>query len=82
MSGRMIHERLSKVVEEGTTDDLRTYIYSILSHIVEHFYSKREQSAAYKLEREAIEGSENKALLVVDFPKTIRIQDEIKSAHW
>lgn len=77
-------ERLSKVVEEGTTDDLRSYISSILAKFMEHCYIKREQAAAYKLEREAIEGSKNKALLQVDFSEnyTCQYQDEIQSAHW
>ena len=70
-------ERLSKVVEEGTTDDLHTYISSILPQFMEHCYSKREQAAAIK-------GSENKALLQVDFSKnyTCQYQDEIQSVHW
>ena len=76
--------RLSKVVEEGTTDDLRTYISSILPQFMEHCYSKREQAAAYKLEWEATEGSENKALLQVDFSEnyTCQYQDEIQTTHW
>ena len=39
-------EILSKVVEEGTTDDLRTYISYILPQFIEHCYSKREQASA------------------------------------
>ena len=72
--------RLSKVVEEGTTADLRNYICSILPQFMEHC----EQATAYKLERKAIEGSENKALLQVDFSEnyTCQYQDEIQSAHW
>ena len=57
-------ERLSKEVEEGTTDDLRTYIPSIFLQFMEHCYSKREQAAAYKLERAAIEGRENNMVRV------------------
>ena len=70
-------------MEEGTTDDLRTYISSILPTFMEHCYSKREQ-AAYTLEWEAIEGSENKALLQVDFSEnyTCQYQHEIQSALW
>ena len=77
-------ERLSKVVEEGTTDDLRTYISSMLPTFMAHCYSKRVQPAAYKLERAAIEGSENKALLQVDFSEnyTCQYQVEIQRAQW
>ena len=66
--------RLSKVVEEGTTADLRNYICSILPQFMEHCYIKREQATAYKLERKAIEGSENKALLQVDFSENYTCQ--------
>ena len=71
-------ERLLKVVEEGTTDGLRTYISSILSQFMKHCYSKQEQVAAYKLERAAIEGRENEALLQVDFSETIRVNTRMR----
>ena len=76
--------RLAKVVEEGTTDELQHYICSILPQFMEHCYIKREQATAYKLERETIGDSENKALLQVDFSEnyTCPYQDEIQSAHW
>ena len=67
-------------MEEGTTADLRNYICSILPQFMEDC----EQATAYKLERKAIKGSENKALLPVDFSEnyTCQYQDEIQSTHW
>jgi len=59
-------------------------ILPTILQFMEHCYIKRKQAAAYKLEREAIEGSENKALLQVDFSENYmcQYQDEMLSAHW
>ncbi|XP_033100548.1 uncharacterized protein LOC117104010, partial [Anneissia japonica] len=77
-------DRIAKIVQEGTTDDLRSYISSILPQFLEHCYVKRKQAASYKLQRDAIESSVDEALLQVDFSEnyTCQYQDEIQSAHW
>lgn len=76
-------ERLLKVVDEGTTDDLRSYIASITPQFSEHCHTKQEQAAAYKQEREEIESSGDKALLQMNFSENFicQFQDEIQSAQ-
>ena len=71
-------ERLSKIVEEGTTDDLRTYISSILPQFMEHCYSKREQAAAYKLERGQLKVVRMRHSCRLTFQKTIRVNTRMR----
>ena len=78
------NDTLCKMVEEGTTDDLRGHICIILPQFMEHCFVKRQQALAYKHEREAIDECADKALLQVYFSEnyTCMYQDEIQSAHW
>ena len=78
------NDRLCKMVEEGTTDDLRGHICTILPQFMEHCFVKRQQALANKHEREAIDECADKALLQVDFSENYTgiYQDEIQSAHW
>ena len=79
--------RLCRVLEDGTTNDLQLYIQSLLPQFLQHCHTKREQAAAYQSEREAAasEGKDTShALIQVDFAEnyTCVAQDEIQSAHW
>ena len=76
--------KVCKVMEEGTTQELREYICLILPQFLEHCYIKRQQAAMYQEERKAAESHLTRALLQVDFSEnyTCQHQDEIQSAHW
>ena len=78
------NDRLSKMVEEGTPDDLRGNICAILLQFMEHCFVKRQQALAYKHELEAIDECADKALLQINFPEnyTCMYQYEIQSALW
>ena len=45
------NDRLCKMIGEGTTDDLRGHICTILPQFMEHCFVKRQQALAYKPER-------------------------------
>ena len=81
--------KLCKVLENGTTNDLtnlQRYIISILPQFLQHCYTKREQATAYQQKREAAESDihdTSHALIQVDFSEnyTCVAQDKIQSAH-
>ena len=78
--------KICKVVEEGTTEDLTSYICSIIPKFMEHCFVKRMQATSYNEERDVAEHAEDdtQAFLQVDFSEnyTCVFQDEIQSAHW
>ena len=79
--------KLCKVLEEGTTNDLQQHILSILPQFLQHCHTKREQATSYNHQREAaVSDAHNTthALIQVDFSEnyTCVAQDEIQSAHW
>ena len=80
-------ERLCKVVEEGTVNDLLTYICNLIPQFLEHCYVKRAQARTYREQHEAATSDTypvNLALVQVDFSENFKCvsQDEIQSAHW
>ena len=79
-------ERLTKVVEDGTTTDLFEHDKALLPQFLENCFVKRVQSEQYQIERNHIAKPLNKAevLIQVDFSKnyTCMFQDEEQSVHW
>ena len=74
--------KLVKSLEEGSTDDLRFYIITLIPQFLQHCYTKREQSKVYKQQRANMDP--HQALIQVDFSEnfTCGHQDKIQSAHW
>ena len=46
--------RLTKAVEEGSTDDLVDYICSLIPQFVEYCFVKRKLATAFNIERETV----------------------------
>ena len=80
--------KLSKVLEDGITDELYNHICTLIPQFMAHCFTKRMQAEAYNKEREdaGSDSADNStaALLQVYFSEnyTCVSQDEIQSAHW
>ena len=66
----------SKVVEDGSLEELEAYIINILPQFLQHCFAKMEQAASYQHQRE------NASLLLLPVDYTCQEQDEIQSSHW
>ena len=82
-------KQLMKVCKEGTTEDLRSHIVSMIPSFLLHTHTKREQAASYNALRAAAESTSltyepESSMLQVDFSEnfTCMEQDEIQSGHW
>ena len=80
-------EKLCKVIEGGTVEELKEYICSILPVFLKDCYIKRNQAATYEEMRKAAASEshdQTHALLQIEYFKnyTCSFQDEIQSAHW
>lgn len=61
---------LTKVIEEGSIQDLGKYLVSMRKEFFNHFYIKREQVLAYPLQEEQVGPQSSDffiALLQIDF---------------
>ena len=79
--------KLCKVFDDWTTNNLQQYIISILPQFLQHGYSKREQAVAYQQEWEAAVSDTHdtsQALIEVDVSEkyTCVAKDKIQGAHW
>ena len=85
--------KLCKVLDDWTTNNLQQYIISILPQFLQHGYSKREQAVAYQQELAYQQEGEaavsdthgtSQALIEVDFSEkyTCVAKDNIQGAHW
>jgi len=79
--------RITKAVQDGSNRELAEYISSLIPQFAEHCFVKRQQAAAFNLERETAISERyvpNKALVQIDFSEnyTCVSQDEIQAAHW
>ena len=76
--------KLVKVLEEATTEELYIHICSIIPQFMAHCITKRMQAETYNKEGNEAESPSNAAFLQVDFSEnyTCVSQDEIQSAHW
>lgn len=78
---------LTKIVKEGSVEDLLIYLSEISSQFFQHVYVKREQAASYKNQREeaaSVNYNPSVAIVQLDFSEnyTCIAQDEIQSYHW
>ena len=79
--------RIMKVVEEGTIDELQVHICDMIPRFLEHCFVKRAQAASYNQDRESSLSDTHdpeRAVMQVDFSENFTCvhQDEIQSAHW